>query len=185
MFNKILLAEDEVKVRTALESYLYDLLVDVEVVTAGTVDETLEIVTEHFKRRDLFDLAILDCKLPRDEDDADPDVHPVVARRIRDLMPRTVIVFYSGYSQDESVRDMVEGDRKAVRKMIEAELVNPLFGTPVLVPKGLRGWTAEVGRVVQKCLAEKLIRLGFVSRRFPDYVPQTTSSISISLPERN
>jgi len=30
-----------------------------------------------------------------------------------------------------------------------------------------------------------LIRLGFVSRRFPDYVPQTTSSISISLPERN
>jgi len=31
----------------------------------------------------------------------------------------------------------------------------------------------------------KVIRLGFVSRRFPDYVPQTTSSISISLPERN
>jgi len=31
----------------------------------------------------------------------------------------------------------------------------------------------------------ELIRLGFVSRRFPDYVPQTTSSISISLPERN
>jgi len=31
----------------------------------------------------------------------------------------------------------------------------------------------------------RLIRLGFVSRRFPDYVPQTTSSISISLPERN
>jgi len=30
-----------------------------------------------------------------------------------------------------------------------------------------------------------VIRLGFVSRRFPDYVPQTTSSISISLPERN
>jgi len=30
-----------------------------------------------------------------------------------------------------------------------------------------------------------MIRLGFVSRRFPDYVPQTTSSISISLPERN
>jgi len=34
-------------------------------------------------------------------------------------------------------------------------------------------------------LALGLIRLGFVSRRFPDYVPQTTSSISISLPERN
>jgi len=33
--------------------------------------------------------------------------------------------------------------------------------------------------------AQTLIRLGFVSRRFPDYVPQTTSSISISLPERN
>jgi len=33
--------------------------------------------------------------------------------------------------------------------------------------------------------ADGLIRLGFVSRRFPDYVPQTTSSISISLPERN
>jgi len=32
---------------------------------------------------------------------------------------------------------------------------------------------------------EDVIRLGFVSRRFPDYVPQTTSSISISLPERN
>jgi len=32
---------------------------------------------------------------------------------------------------------------------------------------------------------EPMIRLGFVSRRFPDYVPQTTSSISISLPERN
>jgi len=32
---------------------------------------------------------------------------------------------------------------------------------------------------------QRLIRLGFVSRRFPDYVPQTTSSISISLPERN
>jgi len=31
----------------------------------------------------------------------------------------------------------------------------------------------------------EMIRLGFVSRRFPDYVPQTTSSISISLPERN
>jgi len=39
-----------------------------------------------------------------------------------------------------------------------------------------------------KRLIERLnevIRLGFVSRRFPDYVPQTTSSISISLPERN
>jgi len=34
-------------------------------------------------------------------------------------------------------------------------------------------------------LPTELIRLGFVSRRFPDYVPQTTSSISISLPERN
>jgi len=34
-------------------------------------------------------------------------------------------------------------------------------------------------------LSHLLIRLGFVSRRFPDYVPQTTSSISISLPERN
>jgi len=33
--------------------------------------------------------------------------------------------------------------------------------------------------------ARVVIRLGFVSRRFPDYVPQTTSSISISLPERN
>jgi len=35
-----------------------------------------------------------------------------------------------------------------------------------------------------RCL-RAVIRLGFVSRRFPDYVPQTTSSISISLPERN
>jgi len=37
----------------------------------------------------------------------------------------------------------------------------------------------------KKLEEDLLIRLGFVSRRFPDYVPQTTSSISISLPERN
>jgi len=45
--------------------------------------------------------------------------------------------------------------------------------------KASREWKEEIVYV------NPLIRLGFVSRRFPDYVPQTTSSISISLPERN
>jgi len=44
--------------------------------------------------------------------------------------------------------------------------------------------TPDAEIVLRRCV-DSLIRLGFVSRRFPDYVPQTTSSISISLPERN
>jgi len=64
-------------------------------------------------------------------------------------------------------------------------LMEDLCGTSHIA-MGMRrfgNWTSVSCGGLQ--LSPEVIRLGFVSRRFPDYVPQTTSSISISLPERN
>jgi len=73
-------------------------------------------------------------------------------------------------------------------------LTGPEQALPVFIDGGHalrnlrdRVTVAQDNGVVEDCIwaSLQLIRLGFVSRRFPDYVPQTTSSISISLPERN
>jgi len=64
----------------------------------------------------------------------------------------------------------------------------PILVVHLDVQATTHGLVLAIGRVAVMstyCVMYLLIRLGFVSRRFPDYVPQTTSSISISLPERN
>ncbi len=85
--EKILLVEDEPQVREVTTLILRDL--GYQVFAASNIDDAVS----HAKREKVFDLLVSDIVMPRASG-------PVVAARLRELLPGIKVLFITGYSEE-------------------------------------------------------------------------------------
>jgi CheY-like chemotaxis protein len=135
--DHILLVEDDLKTSDQLTKLLKEGLgEDVEIVIATTVNQATEEIQRAIENGIEFVVAILDIKLPGDEED-NAEVDFSVRELLMSDMGHTHVIHITGHSDDPNIRKKAEEDMKA-----------PRWGRPTILSKGEAEWATSLVRLV-------------------------------------
>lgn len=104
---RFLIVEDEDDARQQLAALFREVFPNARIDAGGTVDEGLQLIRDAVERKEPYDIAILDFKLPRSQGE-NPEVDESLCIEIRDSMPRTLIGHITGFPDDPTIESHVE-----------------------------------------------------------------------------
>jgi len=104
---RILIVEDDDDTRQQLVVLFREVFPNARIDAGGTVDEGLKLIRDAVERKEPYDIAILDFKLPRNRGE-NPEVDESLCIEIRDSMPGTLIGHFTGFPDDSIIKSHVE-----------------------------------------------------------------------------
>ena len=104
---RILIVEDDDDARQQLVALFREVFPNARIDAAGTVEEGLKLIRDAVGRKEPYDIAILDFKLPRSQGE-NPEVDESLCMEIRDSMRKTIVGHITGFPNDEIVKSHVE-----------------------------------------------------------------------------